>query len=70
MLNLFDLHNTFFAPLWIRKAVAAFCVGWGVFGFLTGQAFWGAVFFGLGALAAWQFFVNPADHWDEHPGQD
>jgi len=69
-MNLFDLHHPFFAPMWRRVVVVLFCAGWSLFEVVTGQYFWACVFAGMGALAAWQFYVRPPDHWNGPPGQD
>ncbi len=63
-MHIFDLKQDFFRPLWIRVAVVAVCLGWGVFEFVTGAPFWGIVFAGMGAYALWQLFF---DGW---PGPD
>ena len=60
---MFDLQVPFFKPLWIRVLVTVICLGWAGFEFLSGSTFWGMIFGGLGAYAAYQFFVvwNPIE---------
>lgn len=55
---MFDLDNPFFRPLWIRLLVVAVTIGWAVFEFVSGAAFWGALFLAIGVYAAWRFFVT------------
>ncbi|WP_011579801.1 MULTISPECIES: hypothetical protein [Chelativorans] len=61
MHKLFDLDHPFFRPLWIRLAIIAVCLGWGVFEFLMGNPFWGTLFVGLGVYCIWGFLFafNP-----------
>ena len=69
-MKLFDFHHPFFAPLWIRLVIFAVCVCWAMVEFSHGALFWGGIFLGFAAIAGWQFFVRPADHWNGPPGQD
>lgn len=55
MRKLIDLNVPFFAPLWIRVAVVAVCICWGLFEMSAGAPMWGIVFLGLGAICAWRF---------------
>ncbi|OED34115.1 hypothetical protein AB833_32490 [Chromatiales bacterium (ex Bugula neritina AB1)] len=57
-MQLFDLQQDFFRPLWIRVAVVAVCLGWGVFEFVTGATLWGIIFTGMGLFALWQLFFD------------
>ena len=59
-----DLQIPFFRPVWRRVALVGFCLAWALFEFARGALFWGAVFAGMGAYAAYQLFVRP---W---PGDD
>ncbi|MAY63485.1 MAG: hypothetical protein CML29_14880 [Rhizobiales bacterium] len=58
MNKLFDFNHPFFKPLWIRILVTGACLVWGVFEFMTGAPFWGVLFCGLGAMAAYGLFVT------------
>jgi hypothetical protein len=58
MKKFLDPDHPFFRPLWIRVAIVALCVGWAIFEFTSASAFWGMLFLGLGAYAAWEFFFN------------
>ncbi len=60
----FDFKHPFFEPLWRRIAVVAVCIGWGLFEFSTGAAFWGILFTGVGLVAAYQFFITTNDRSD------
>ena len=64
MKKFLDTDHPFFRPLWIRILLVAICVGWGVLEFATASPFWGVLFLGLGAYAAWGFFfdVDPDRH--------
>ena len=59
-----DTDHPFFRPLWIRLLVVAVCFAWAIFEFTTASAFWGVLFLGLGAYAAWGFFFDfhPENH--------
>lgn len=57
-MNYFDLQVDFFVPLWRRVAVVAFCFIWATVEFVTGAPFWGVIFGGMGAYAAWQLFFS------------
>lgn len=50
-----NLDDPFFRPVWLRVAIVAVCVFWGLFEFATGTPFWGVLFVGIGAVAAWRF---------------
>lgn len=54
----FDLKSEFFRPLWRRIVVVVICFGWAGFEFISGAPFWGVIFAGMGAVAAYQFFVQ------------
>ena len=55
---MFDLDHPFFKPLWLRIAIVAVTLGWAAFEFVGGSPAWGILFGGLGALAAYRFFVT------------
>ena len=69
LLKLFDLHNPFFKPLWIRLLLVAFCFGCGVFEVSNGTYGWAAIFAVIGALAIWQFFISPPEDWSAGPDE-
>lgn len=50
-----NLDDPFFRPIWLRVAIVAVCVFWGLFEFDTGTPFWGVLFVGIGAVVAWRF---------------
>jgi len=58
MKKFLDTDHPFFRPLWIRILLVAVCAGWGILEFVTGSPFWGVLFLGLGAYAAWGFFMD------------
>jgi hypothetical protein len=66
MRSFLDLNHPFFRPLWRRVAVVAVCFGWAAFEVANGALLWGALFAGLGAIAAWQFFLG----FDPDKGSD
>tara|TARA_Y100000815_G_scaffold272098_1_gene300195 strand:- start:21994 stop:22209 length:216 start_codon:yes stop_codon:yes gene_type:complete len=57
-LKLFDFNDPFFKPLWIRIAVVAVAVLWGVFEFINGATFWGVLFVALAAVAFHGLFIT------------
>ena len=57
-MKFFDLSDPFYRPVWIRVAVVAVCLGWGLFEFSGGAAFWGMIFLTMGGFAAWQFVTT------------
>jgi hypothetical protein len=61
--NWLDTDHPFFRPLWIRVAVVAVCFTWAFLEWLVGSPLWGVIAFGVGAYAAWAFFIafNPRD---------
>jgi hypothetical protein len=59
-----DPDHPMLRPLWVRILLVAACAGWAVVEFSTGSPFWGVIFLGLGAYAAWAFFI------DARPGAD
>jgi hypothetical protein len=58
MNKLFDFNHPFFKPLWIRILVTGACLVWGIIEFMSGAPFWGVLFCGLGAMAAYGLFVT------------
>lgn len=54
---LFDFKHPFFKPLWVRTLTFAICMGWGLLEFSVGSLFWGGLFWGLGLLAGYNFFI-------------
>lgn len=58
MRNLFDTGHAALRPLWVRLLVVIVALGWGVFEMLTGAPFWGVIFLGFGAYAAWLLLVT------------
>ena len=58
MNKLFDFNHPFFKPLWVRILVTSACFLWGIVEFVTGAPFWGVLFCGLGAMAAYGLFVT------------
>lgn len=63
----FDLNDPFFKPLWLRALIVVAAIGWGVFEFVSGAAFWGTLFCAIGAYAFYGFFIvfNPREPDDE-----
>lgn len=59
MKKLIDTDHPFFRPRWIRILVVAICVGWSLLEFTLGSGVWGTLFLGIGAYAAWAFFLDP-----------
>ena len=53
--TLFDLDVPFFLPVWRRVAAVTVPVLWGLFEISTAEVFWGLIFLGMGAIAAWKF---------------
>jgi len=58
MKKFFDTDHPMFRPLWVRVLIVAICAGWAVLELVTGSGTWAAIFFGLGAYAAWGFFID------------
>jgi hypothetical protein len=65
MKKFLDTDHPFFRPLWVRVGIVAVCLGWGLFEFATGSPFWAVIFLGLGAYAAWGFFVAFEGHRED-----
>ena len=61
-----DVRTPFFRPLWRRVVATGICFAWAAYEFSTGNAFWGMLFGGAGALMGWQFFVT----FDQQPDGD
>ena len=57
-MSFFDLQIPFFIPVWRRCVLIGICLVWSAFEFFAGETFWGLLFVGLGALAAWQLFFS------------
>ena len=53
-----DIRIPFFLPLWRRVATVGFLAVWTVIEFLNGNPFWGLLTGGLGAYAAYEFFIT------------
>lgn len=70
--TLFDFNHPFYRPLWIRIAVVAACLAWGLFEFVGGSPFWGALFCGLAAIAFHGLFIafEPRDPEPEEPERE
>jgi len=62
-MSFFDLQIPFFIPVWRRIILVSICLVWAGVEFVSGASFWGILFTGLGALAAWQLFF---DGWPEN----
>jgi len=66
MRKLIDLEHPFFKPVWVRIAVVAVCVLWGLFELSQGNGLWAVVFIGMGAICGYRFsvidYANMADH--------
>lgn len=56
--DFFGLRHPFFIPLWRRILTVAVCLAWATFEFWAGNTGWGMLFGGVGAIAAWGFFVD------------
>lgn len=55
---MFKLDDPFYRPLWIRVAITAICIGWGVAELGFGNPGWAMIFLALGFYAGWRFFVT------------
>ncbi|ANT60703.1 hypothetical protein AYJ57_10185 [Salipiger sp. CCB-MM3] len=61
---MFDFSHPFFRPLWLRVAITAVCLGWGLLEIAIGGPGWAVVFLGLGAICAYKLLIAyepPAD---------
>jgi hypothetical protein len=56
-MKLLDLEHPSFKPLWVRVAVVAVCVLWGLFELAQGNTLWAVIFLGLGAVCGYRFAV-------------
>ena len=56
-MRLFEVRHPFFRPLWRRVVVVAICAAWGLVELSGGNTFWVVLFWGIGAICAWEFFV-------------
>jgi len=57
-MQLFDIQQDFFLPVWRRVAVIIICLGWAIVEFLADAPFWGMIFGGLGIFVTWQLFFD------------
>lgn len=65
-----DIRIPFFLPLWRRVVTVGFLGGWTVIEFVNGNPFWGLLTGGLGAYAAYEFFVTfHADDFGRRDGE-
>ncbi|MEP1963606.1 hypothetical protein [Tateyamaria sp.] len=55
MRKLIDLDHAFFARPSRRYITVAVCALWGLFELSMGATLWATLFFGIGAIAVWQF---------------
>lgn len=62
---MFNLDSPFFVPVWRRVVTLITCFGWGALEFANGAPFWGILFTGLGAMAAWQFHTIDWSKYDK-----
>lgn len=53
--GMFDFDVPFFCPPWRRIVLLIALFGWSLVEFLSGAAFWGVLFLGIGVLVAWKF---------------
>lgn len=70
MNKLFDFNHPFFKPLWVRILVTGACLGWGMIEFMVGTPVWGALFCGLGVVAAYGLFVTFDPEKAEQAGKE
>lgn len=54
---LWGLDGPFFAPLWRRVALVVFTAIWAAAEAWNGATLWAALFAGIAAVMAWQFFI-------------
>lgn len=54
-MKLFDMHHSFFAPLWIRVAIVLVAAGWAAFEWRMGAPHWALLFAAIALYAAWSF---------------
>lgn len=64
-----DPDHPFYAPLWRRVLLPAICAAWALFEFIAGQPIWGFIVGGLGAYAAYKFFLEKRPQKVEKPSQ-
>lgn len=55
---MFNLDDPFYRPLWLRIAIVALCLGWGLFELVMGSPGFAILFLALGAFAGYRFFVT------------
>lgn len=56
--DFFGMRHPFFIPLWRRVLTVVVCLAWAALEFASGNPGWGALFGGIGLLAAYGFFVG------------
>ncbi len=61
------IRHPFFLPAWRRWATVAACLGWAMLELYLGNDIWAAIFAGLGAYCAVEFFLlfDPANYEDK-----
>lgn len=65
MRKFIDLDHAFFARPWRRYLTVVVCVLWGLFELSMGAHLWALLFFGIGAIAAWQFYQIDWSKYEE-----
>lgn len=55
--NFLDMSHPALRPLWVRILITAVASCWAGVEFATGSFFWGIVFVGMGAIAAWTLLI-------------
>lgn len=58
MKKFLDTDHPWIRPLWARVLCTTIPAAWSVLEFTTGSPFWGVIFLGLAAYAAWGFFID------------
>lgn len=54
-MQLLDPSHPFFRPVWVRVAVVALSIGWGVVELVFGSPGWAILFAAAGLYALWVF---------------
>ncbi|SFC21007.1 hypothetical protein [Tropicimonas isoalkanivorans] len=69
---MFDFDIPFFRPLWVRLAVTAIAIGWGLFELASGSVGFAIIFLSAGIYAAYRLFVtfDPTGGEERDGGRD
>ena len=66
--SLFELRVPLFRPMWRRVALVIALFGWGLMEYVNQHGLWAIVFFAVGVMAVYQFFLAWKEPVDDKEG--